>query len=405
LPLFHYFAVIIMQKLSFVLWDLVAVDSVQQTRALYLLGLFFIFLQCLVWVFNAVLTQYIFENHELNSPFLMTYIGMSLLTALLPLKLWRDGGVVTKSPSLRIQDIASFDSLSDDLQRATDYQDYVTIASRRGNDLVTDKVRHWNHRKHFLAALFIAPAMFFADWAFNAALLNTSVASASVLVSIQSVFVYSMAVLARLELYSHWKLLGVLLAVAGTALTAIHDIEDVDSVKGDVLAVLAAAAYATYTIQVRLFCPDNEELYSLQLLLGYIGLVCFIPLLPSAIWIVLTIRLELTWTTLSLVVFKGLLDFCLTDYLLFRSILLTSATVATVGLGLTIPMAFVADWVMGNKGDDVISVYSLSGALTCSIGFLLVNLVLAPEDKAATEASASPPLVEEQHPPTLSAIV
>lgn len=303
----------------------------------------------------------------------------------------------------------SFDSFADDLRNYKNYWDLFEIVSRRTGGLVTDHVRRWNHRKHFLAALLITPAMFLADWAFNAALLSTSIASATVLVSVQSIIVYVLAVALRLEFYSLWKLLGVLAGMAGTALTAIHD-DDADHSEtteysytnvvtysynatappsefefpttntwGDALALLAAVAYASYTIQVRLFCPDNEELYSMRLLLGYIGALSFIPMAPVAIWLFVSEQIRMSWWTFWLVVFKGLFDFLITDYLLFRSIILTGPTVASVGLGLAIPMAFVGDVLMGR--DNVFSWHSTTGALACISGFMIVNLAPSAEDQ------------------------
>lgn len=46
-----------------------------EARGKFLFGFFLIFLQCLILVGNAILTQYIFEENELESPFIMTYIG------------------------------------------------------------------------------------------------------------------------------------------------------------------------------------------------------------------------------------------------------------------------------------------------------------------------------------------
>lgn len=280
--------------------------------------------------------------------------------------------------------------------------------------LVNDHNRRWNHQKHFMAALLITPAMFLADWAFNAALLSTSIASATVLVSIQSIFVYVLAVMLALEYYSSWKLWGVLAAVAGTALMAIHDDSTDSATKGyaysdvitytysgtlpldefefpstsrwgDTLVVLAAVAYATYTIQVRLFCPKNEELYSMHLLLGYIGALSLILLAPVAIWLFITEQIQMSWWTFFLVFLKGLFDFLISGYLLFRSIILRGVTVATVGLGMSIPFAFLGDLLIGK--DDIFSWYSTVGALACIVRFMIVNLAPLTEYQHSKEQS------------------
>ena len=108
----------------------------------------------------------------------------------------------------------------------------------------------------------------------------------------------------------------------------------------------------------------------MQLLMGYIGLFVLIPCLPYAAYLAYNAFDELTGSIMTCIVVKELMDFALTDYLLFRSIVLTSATVATVGLGLTIPMAFLADFIF--KPEVVISLYSVIGAVLVCAGFISV---------------------------------
>jgi solute carrier family 35 protein F5 len=380
------------------------------TKGKFAWGFFLIFLQCIILVANAMLTQYIFQEQNLESPFIMTYIGISSMAITLPIHAcmeWRRAAILAKEDQESITlEAPSFDSFADDMSRYEKYSDIVDIAARRTLGLVNDHVRPWNHRKHFVAALLIAPAMFLADWAFNAALLSTSVASSTVLISIQSIFVYVLAVVLSLELYSNWKVVGILAGIAGTALTAIHDgNNDADAslpeyaysdvitytynataapeefefpttnTWGDTLALLAAVCYATYTIQVRLFCPENEDLYSMHLLLGYIGLAAMVPMAPLSIWLLVSEQIHMDWWTLFLVLVKGVFDFLITDYLLFKCIILTGPTVASVGLGMSIPFAFLGDVMMGREG--VFSLYSLVGASACTLGFLIVNLAPA----------------------------
>ena len=394
----------------------------QPQRHKYFLGLFFILLQCLVWIGAAILTQYLYTEHsDALSPFLLTYIGMSLLSLMLPANLvWErlrvlsgggvgvgggGAGIERHDDKSAIATISmaqhSFDSMDAQLQQATNCTDYINTAHYGTKQLWQQaqqqqeqtqqqgniKMKRWNHKKHLLAALWLVPAMFLADWAFNAALSTTSVASATVLVSTQSVFVLVLAVLARLEHFSISKLIGVLLTVCGTALTALQDSEQVEkstndedsshAIVGDILAVFAAVMYACYTVLVRLFCPQDEELYQMTLLLGYIGLICFLALLPVGLYI-LVMRVDLTLIVFAMIVTKGMLDFTITDYCLFRAIVLTNATVATVGLGMTIPMAFLADLVVYG---DTVTTLSAFGAVAVSIGFLIVNLATENEEK------------------------
>ena len=79
----------------------------------------------------------------------------------------------------------------------------------------------------------------------------------------------------------------------------------------------------------------------------------------------------ITWMVFGLLVLKGLFDNVLSDYLWARSIVLTSATVATVGLGLTIPFAFLSDWIINDLRPTGAG---FCGALFVCFGFLLVNI-------------------------------
>jgi solute carrier family 35 protein F5 len=65
-------------------------------------------------------------------------------------------------------------------------------------------------------------------------------------------------------------------------------------------------------------------------------------------------------------------DFVISEWLHFRAVVLTNATTVTVGLGLSIPLAFFADWVVGKA--NIASPLSLIGAGAVTIGFLMINL-------------------------------
>ena len=77
--------------------------------------------------------------------------------------------------------------------------------------------------------------------------------------------------------------------------------------------------------------------------------------------------------------------------------MLTNATVATVGLGLTIPLAFGSDLVMGKP--DVLTPSSLLGALTVLLGFVLVNIGNGEPEQSTTSLTEDNPM--ELTPPSL----
>mmetsp|Transcript_15588 Transcript_15588/g.25308 ORF Transcript_15588/g.25308 Transcript_15588/m.25308 type:complete len:298 (-) Transcript_15588:86-979(-) len=170
---------------------------------------------------------------------------------------------------------------------------------------------------------------------------------------------------------------------------------------GDLAGFFSAIGYGGYTVMIRHLCPKDEDRMSMQLLFGYIGLWNMVLLLPMAIWVALspnddndgsqnihpesasewespssddtiTIHTTLTWSIFLFLLLKGLLDNVVSDYLWARAVILTSATVASVGVGLTIPMAFVADWVMGNyNGTQAGDVWA---AILVLLGFVFVNM-------------------------------
>jgi len=341
----------------------------EPSKLRYCLGLFYILLQCVVWIFASITTQLLYNEHEIHSPFLMTYTGVCLLAFLLPIKILTDrAGWTEDLPSLFETD--SFDA---ELANARNYQDIWETVSTRSKTL-SQVDKGWNHKKHFFAALHIAPAMFMADIFFNKGLQHTSVASTTVLVSTSCVFVFLYAVALRLEAFHMMKLAGVLLGVAGTAMTTLGDASNEDTgdmvLWGDLCAIVASALYAAYTVQVRILCPQDEELYSMQLLLGYVGVICTITFLPFALYTLW--HVYISWPALGILFVKGTLDFVVTDYLLFKSVILTNPTVASVGLGLTIPLAYIADYIMGKNA--AFTVLSAMGPATVALGFLIVNL-------------------------------
>lgn len=68
---------------------------------------------------------------------------------------------------------------------------------------------------------------------------------------------------------------------------------------------------------------------------------------------------------------SGFFNNVISDYLWARSVVLTSSTVATVGLSITIPLAMISDFIVQNQAPTGLSA---SGAVLVIIGFCLVNI-------------------------------
>ena len=290
--------------------------------------------------------------------------------------------------------------------------EYMGDEEEEDADVIGVPTRPWTHRQHLHVAMWIAPVWFVANWTYNASLQHTSITSSTVLASTGSLFTFLFAVLARDESFGWLKLLGVVLGVLGSCFTAFSDaatsstnqntdINDNDphwhdwirrclqerylddqghstnALWGDVLGLLSAVGYGGYAVQTRMLCPHNESLYSMQLILGYIGLLSGTTLAPVAVYVVLENGSDstvfATWWVLGALIVKGLLDNVLSDFLWLRAVMLTSATVATVGLGMTIPLAFLSDIFWLGKS-HVVTFLSTLGALSVLAGFVLVNV-------------------------------
>lgn len=84
---------------------------------------------------------------------------------------------------------------------------------------------------------------------------------------------------------------------------------------------------------------------------------------------------------------KGLFDNVLSDLLWARAIHLTSATVATVALSLTIPLAMLSDLMIHHTAPLPLQAV---GAATIAVGFVLSTISLDQARAATTTAGAAP---------------
>ena len=113
---------------------------------------------------------------------------------------------------------------------------------------------------------------------------------------------------------------------------------------------------------------------NVPLFFGYLGVLNMIALLPIVgLLYVLNIEplSQLTWQIFGLLIIKGLFDNVLSDYLWARAVVLTSPTVATIGLSLTIPMAIVSDGIFHGAVPDA---NTLIASLFVLMGFGLINV-------------------------------
>ena len=221
---------------------------------------------------------------------------------------------------------------------------------------------------------FICPLWFLANWSYNASLSMTSVTSSTIIATTSSLFTFGFGVLVGTEEYTSIKLLGVGLCIGGTVLVALDDEEkgaDDDatraSLAGDAVCFASAAFYAAYTTAIRYMLPDASTLDAARLRLPR-------PLQRRRSAVLLVARCPRPRPGMAHApVLGGSPEGHLRQRALglLTAVVLTTPTVATVGLSLTVPLAFASDFVLGHGAPDFLSTLGAFGVIG---GFVLCNL-------------------------------
>ena len=236
----------------------------------------------------------------------------------------------------------------------------------------------------FKASAAVCPLWFIANWTYNLSLSMTSVTSSTVIsnTSVLWTFLFSLAALG--ESFRWTKLLGVGLCIGGNALTALNDAQTGSdasaqaSVAGDIICIFSAVMYGAYSVAIRRAVPDEREV-SLPLFFGFLGLINMVVLAPIVTALSLTGAESvagLSSTVLGLIVLKGLVDNVLSDYLWALGMVLTTPTVATIGLSLTVPLAIMSDLLVNALLPTLLSLLAAACVLG---GFLAINLSSRPD--------------------------
>ena len=404
-----------------------AENEAASTSMSYKLGLLFIVIVSIIWSAASVLTQHIYCDLGFDSPFLLTVIGSSLFIMWLPLyeiqSLWSGeeeedpGSISLHAIRSTERDEAFNDSITNHTQSSEFDRNYshgidIGNSSKKNDGYFSDDrpvVSMLTKRDTFKIALFISPLWLLSNVFYNLSLQWTSISSSTVISSTGSLFAFFFSVLVKDEKFSSARLFGVLFFVVGSIFTGYADTDssedscgvpltnstndssvitnmgerileetdpeaDIPNARlfGDLASLLSAVGYGAYTVGLRKFCPDESKI-SMQLLFGYIGLINFLLCFPIIIiiWYAGIIEFpSITWSIFGWIFIKGFFDNVISDYLWARSVILTSATVASVGVGLTIPLAFLSDILMGRWEPDAASLIGGCGVL---IGFLIVN--------------------------------
>lgn len=347
----------------------------------YIVGLGLLLAVVLLWTASSFLTQDMYDDGY-QKPFLITYTNTaSFVFYLLPYitrRLWADRWGSSKSARSTIAYQPLERELDIDAEPAVEPIPPVDQADRPLTAKETAKM-----------ALGFCFLWFIANWALNAALAYTSVASSTILSGMSGMFTLAVGRMFRVESLTLVKIGAVLTAFVGVILVAVSDGSPDDQpdamgssilykaatslpVLGDFLALMSAIFYALYVVFLKVQIREESRI-DMQLFFGFVGLFNIVLSWPMGVILHLVgmERFEIPRTHNAIVII--LLNMFITlssDYLYVIAMLKTTPLVVTIGLGLTIPVAVIGDSFLGKPAATQV----LAGAFLVVIAFVAVGI-------------------------------
>lgn len=338
------------------------------------LGVLCILTVALIWSASSVLVQAIFTQAHFSKPFFLTWVANSLFMVTIPIR-------------------AAFLSIRRRMR--------VGSSSSSEPDAEGSSIGPPEDTQHTLrAGILVAPVWFAANCTYNMSMSLTSITATTIISSSSAGFTLLLSAVWLGENVTVLKVIGVVLCMTGNILmvysddggggtrnaTTVHNGTDAEgsahaSVQGDVVCLLSAMLYAWYTTLIRRFSPQD-----LSLFFGFLGLTTFLafgPIVALLHWTHLEDISGLTPAVFGLLLCKGLFDNVLSDYLWATAVLLTSPSVATIGMSLTVPLAILSDLLLPEAwlvDPTVPTPLSLLSAVAVVGGFVAINVASSGED-------------------------
>jgi solute carrier family 35 protein F5 len=343
-------------------------------------GLALIFLVVLIWTAAGFATQYLETVLDYDSPFVFTWISISLFVLNFPIHYLTMGKRERKS-HLNEEEIRH-------LRPAPKYNQLAqSVEDRPPGPATEDRSHHPSQHDHInmaLSALMLAPLLFMGNYFYNKSLMFTSVSSCIVITNLNGSFTLFFSYWMGVEDASQTKVWGVILCLIGVVLVALGDrTEEISNVStdssnvifGDLLALLGAVSYGLYTTLIKVKIGEKESSSKGMLLFGYMGMWILVLGSPVIIYmaIIRSSSIEgLTGNILAFIFGEEIFDSVVANQLYAAAAVLTSPSVAAVGEALTIPLTIIADFLF--VSGISVTVYTVVGGFLVTLGFLVLAL-------------------------------
>ncbi|KIO32191.1 hypothetical protein M407DRAFT_18764 [Tulasnella calospora MUT 4182] len=319
----------------------------------FLIGIGLLLIVVLEWTGSNFITQGMF-NDGYEKAFLVTYLNTSAFSVyLLPFliqKLWKkkDTGeneaLLTRSVRSTYSRLPTEAPMAAAATGRSRSMSFVGSTRTLNADELHDLPPLTTKETAKLASIF-SVFWFIANWAVNASLDYTSVASSTILASMSADAEETRPDAPKPAKFTLFSRALNLMASDGTG-SATHP-STANPPLGDALALLSALFYALYVTLLKVRIKDESRI-DMQLFFGFVGMFSVLGLWPIGIILHLTgaetFELPKTsevWTVIAINMFITLSS----DYIYVLAMLKTTPLVVTVGLALTIPLAVAGDWV------------------------------------------------------------
>ncbi|KAF8951724.1 hypothetical protein BGZ52_010045 [Haplosporangium bisporale] len=334
----------------------------------YTVGILALLSVVCIWVSSSFLMNNIFADQKYNKPFFVTYINTASFSLYLLGPLFRHcrkhatslstsgTGIATPPQSSGKSDVSARSYGSVDTETSSSASTLSDTHLEQQQSIHPDDLP-LTHREIAKLSFAFCILWFAANWATNASLAYTTVASSTILASMSGFFTLAIGAFLKTETFSSVKLVAVCMSVIGVALVSESDRGEGPHLEptapkaplfGDFLALMSAMFYGCYTVLLKVRI-QNESRVNMSLFFGFVGLFNLVLLWPFfgvLHWTgIEPFELPRDAKVMWMIGVNAIVGTFVSDYLWLLSMLMTSPLVVTLGLSLTIPLALLGDVV------------------------------------------------------------